>query len=137
MTPAAIIQQAEADGVHLVLLPDETIIVRGAEAAVERWIPTLRARRDELVDELRAANDRDLPLSDPAAEARRQRLLKLLVAVPDAAYMTFTDSHSDPDSVILSLAIRGKATGEILIPRDRFDEFDLLDMVGRHFGTKH
>ncbi len=39
--------------------------------------------------------------------------------------------------VLKALAIRGKATCEFQIPRDRYDGFLLLDLIERHGGTIH
>lgn len=80
-----------------------------------------------------AAND---PV-DPAVEARRQRVLGMLGAHPEARYSVLTDSESDPEAVILALAIRGRATCELHVPRDKYDGLLLLDLIGRYGGTVH
>ena len=86
--------------------------------------------------ELLAALEMDR-LSDPAAEARRQRVLAMLDANPGSRYAVVTDSETDPDAVILALAIRGRATCELRIARDRYDPFLLFDLIERHSGTIH
>jgi hypothetical protein len=48
-------------------------------------------------------------LSDPAAEARRHRVLELLATNQSARYALVTDTEADPEVVILALAIRGSA----------------------------
>ena len=55
MTPAAIIKQAQADGVKLALSPSGSIKAVGNGEAVNRWLPVIRERKAELLDELRAA----------------------------------------------------------------------------------
>ena len=74
---------------------------------------------------------------DPAAEARRQRVLAMLEAHPGTRYAALTDMQTDREVVLLTLAIRGQATCELLIPRDRYDPFLLLDLIERHGGTVH
>src|SRR5258708_1320993 len=71
-------------------------------------------------------------LSDPASEARLQRVLELLAANPSARYALVTDTEAEPEAVILALAIRGRATCELRIPREKYDGLLLLDLIERH-----
>ena len=50
MTPAAIIQQAQADGVILALSPTGSIKAVGTGDAVNRWLPIFREYSDERDD---------------------------------------------------------------------------------------
>lgn len=77
------------------------------------------------------------PLPDPPSEARRQRVLAMLTANPNARYALVTDTEANPKAVILALAIRGRATCELRIPRDKYDPFLLLTLIQRHGGTVH
>lgn len=77
------------------------------------------------------------PLSDPATEARRQRVLAMLAERPGIRYAVITDTQADPGAVILTLATRGRATCELRIPRDKYDPWLLLQMIERHGGTVH
>lgn len=77
------------------------------------------------------------PLSDPASEVRRQRVLEILAAHPGARYAVVTDTKAQPEVVILTLAIRGRATCELRISREKYDGLLLLDLVERHSGTVH
>ena len=61
----------------------------------------------------------------------------MLETHPGARYAVVTDSAADPEAVILTLAIRGRATCELRIPRDRYDGTLLLDLIERHGGTVH
>lgn len=54
MTPADILEGARADGVHLMLSPAGTIKATGDSAAVNRWVPALRAHKCEIVAALLA-----------------------------------------------------------------------------------
>ena len=112
MTPATIIQQAAAEGVSLALSPAGTIKAIGDQVTVNRWLPVIRENKPGIVAALQqAANDDILP--DPAAEARRQRVLAILDAHPDTRYAVLTDTQADPEAVLLTLAIRGQATCEL------------------------
>jgi hypothetical protein len=75
-------------------------------------------------------------LSDHAATARRQRVLAMLAERREIRYALVTDTKSDPDTVILALAIRGRATYELHIPRAKYAPFLLLALIERH-GTIH
>lgn len=66
MTPAAIIQQAAADGVNLVLSDTGTLKATGDPAAVKRWLPLIRENKPVLLSELQAGND-----TNEAEELRR------------------------------------------------------------------
>ncbi|OGA54971.1 MAG: hypothetical protein A3F74_17500 [Betaproteobacteria bacterium RIFCSPLOWO2_12_FULL_62_58] len=138
MTPATIIQKAQADGVTLILSPSGTIKAAGEREAVNRWLPIIREHKNEIVNELRAANNGayDAP-PDATAETRRQRVLAMLRENPTARYAIVTETESDPDAVIVTLAIRGRATCELQIPRDRYDGALLLDLIDRHSATVH
>ncbi len=77
------------------------------------------------------------PLPDPAAEARRQRVLAMLAERPGIRYAVLTDSQADQEAVLLTLAIRGVGTCELAIPRAKYDGVLLLDLLERHGGTVH
>lgn len=55
MTPAAIIQGAQADGVKLALSPAGTIKATGDGAAVNRWLTMIRERKAEIVEALKVS----------------------------------------------------------------------------------
>ena len=68
--------------------------------------------------------------SDPATEARRQRVLTMLADNPALRLAVVCDGAGDP--VPVAVAIRDKGSVEILIPAARFDPFALLELVERH-----
>lgn len=76
-------------------------------------------------------------LPDPAAEARRQRVLAMLADRQSVRYAVLTDTRADPEAVLLTLAIRGVGTCELRIPREKHDPFRLLDLIDRHGATVH
>ena len=75
-------------------------------------------------------------LPDPAMEARRQRVLAVLAERPGIKYALVVGSP-DADPVIVALGIRGQATFEFHVAREKFDSFLLLDLIERHGGTTH
>lgn len=89
------------------------------------------------IPEIEAAKDNADTLSDPAAEARRQRVLGMLRDNPGVRYAVVTDMEHDPNAVILTLAIRGVGTCELAIPRAKYDGVLLLDLIERHGNTVH
>lgn len=56
MTPAAIIREAAAAGVALVLSPAGTIKATGGDEAVRRWLPSIREHKAGIVKALLEAN---------------------------------------------------------------------------------
>ncbi len=138
MTPATIIQQAQADGVMLALSPTGSIKAVGNGEAVNRWLPVIRQHKAELLEELRAANDGAFDtLPEAATEARRHKVLAMLRERPTVRYAVLTDTDSDPDAVIVALAIRGRASCELLIPRAKWDGVLFLELLEGHCGTVH
>jgi len=76
--------------------------------------------------------EREHEHSDPRAEDRRQEVLGMLAANPNKWFALATDTEADPECVLLTLAIRGKATCELRIPRANYDPFSLFDLIKRH-----
>ena len=138
MTPRKIIEDAHADGVELALLPTGNIKAVGDDVAVHRWLPIIRANKIDLISALRAANDGTYEeLLDPAAEARRRKVLAMLRESSTIKYAAVTDDQADPDEVIVTLAIRGRATCELHIPREKWDGVLFLELLERHCMTLH
>lgn len=81
-------------------------------------------------DEVATAALASEALPDPAMEARRQRVLAMLAERPGINYAVLVD-NPDSDPVILALAIRGRATCELQIPRAKYDPWLLLDLIER------
>jgi hypothetical protein len=138
MNPCKIIKEAQADGVELALSPAGNIKAVGDDVAVHRWLPIIRANKIDLISALRAANDgayEELP--DPAAETRRRKVLAMLRESPTIKYAAVTDDQADPDAVIVTLAIRGRATCELHIPREKWDGVLFLELLERHCTMLH
>ena len=61
---------------------------------------------------------------------RRLNLLQEMANAKNAKkYYWLTDLESDPDYVVLALAVRGVATCEFMILKDRYDPFLLLEIL--------
>ncbi|MGH8584657.1 MAG: hypothetical protein ACREWE_00180 [Gammaproteobacteria bacterium] len=67
-----------------------------------------------------------MPPLSPAAESRRQKLLALLARDGGQYAVLVEDPNTDP--VVMALATPD-GTCELLIPKDRYDPFAILDMV--------
>ena len=52
-------------------------------------------------------------------------------------YATLTDTDSDLDVVLITLAIRRKAMCEFQIAREQYDPFLLLDLIEQCGATHH
>ncbi len=53
----------------------------------------------------------------------------MLAANPGITYAFIDDSEIESDAVIITLAIRDKATCELRIPKDRYDGLAILQMI--------
>lgn len=70
----------------------------------------------------------------PASERRRQRVLAMLDARPELTRAMVTDDESEPDQVVITVAIRGVGTADIRVPKDSYDPFRLLELLAAHNG---
>ena len=120
------------------MLPTGNIKAVGDDVAVHRWLPIIRANKIDLISALRAANDgpyQELP--DLAAESRRRKVLAMLRESSTINYAAVTDDQADPNAVIVTLAIRGRATCELHIPREKWDDVLFLELLERHCTMLH
>ena len=68
-----------------------------------------------------------------AREARRQQVLQMMAEDDQCRkYHWFTDDKAHPDCVILVFAIRDVGTGELNIPREKYDPFLLMEILDKH-----
>ena len=77
------------------------------------------------------------PFPRSEVEARRQRLIRVLVERPGVRYALETDTAPNSNAVIIALAIRGIGTCELRVSQGKFDPFLLLELMERHGGTMH
>ena len=97
----------KADGDYLELSPPEKI--------TEELIQRLRKHKPAIIEELKR-------------EQRRKKVLKMLDDRPEIQRVFVIDTESDPDNVILAMAVRGVGTCELLIERQKYDPFLLLEL---------
>src|SRR5262245_6852440 len=117
-----VLARLAAAGIKVKPLPDGRVWAEPAVLLTDDLRDLVRQHRAELLAVL-------------AAEARRQKVLDMLDANRTARYAVTADAETDPEAVIVALAIRGRATCEIRIPRDKYDGTLLLDLIERHGGT--
>lgn len=127
MTADALISRLEAQGLHLTRRGGSIVITPGG-AATSDIVELVRANKPELLAALPDA---------AGVETRHARLIAMFRENPTIRYAVITDSEATPDAVIVSIGIRGVATCDIQIPRERFDPFALLDITGRYSATIH
>ena len=82
----------------------------------------------------RANHPEDDRLPNPPAAARRHRALTMLTERPGIHYALVTDADADPEAVILALAIHGRASCELRIPKAKYDPFLLMALIERHWA---
>ena len=79
-------------------------------------------------------NEETDALTDPTAEARRQKVIAMLSEHAGSRYAVTMGTDADSDAVILTIGVRGKATGELSIPKMSYDAFKLLELIEQHTG---
>ena len=82
---------------------------------------------DELIQRLR--KHKPSILAELKREERRLKVLAMLSEKPDSQRTISSDLESDPDNVILTIAIRNSATFEMLIHKYKYDGLVLLEML--------
>ncbi len=64
--------------------------------------------------------------------ARGQRVLAMLAAAPESqTHFWVADDKAHPEFIVLLLAIRDVGTCELSIPREKYDAFEMLEVLGR------
>ncbi len=78
-------------------------------------------------------------LTELQREDRRQKAIALLEAAPGTQRAVYVDDTSDLQNIILAVAVRYPtgATCEMLIPKGRYDPWQLLELVERHGQVTH
>ncbi len=69
--------------------------------------------------------------STPADE-RLERVLGRLHGDAGLRYAVEVHDGIEPEAVILTVAIRGKAACELRIPKSRYDAFALMELIEQH-----
>lgn len=100
----------KAEGDYLELSPPEKI--------TEELIKRLRKHKPAILAELKR-------------EERRVKVLTILADNPETKRATIIDLNSDPENVILVIAIRDQYTFEMQIPKYKYDGFLLLELIAK------
>jgi hypothetical protein len=96
----------KADGDYLELSPPEKI--------TEELIQRLRKHKPAIIAELKR-------------EERRNKVLAILTENSNTQRAIITDVDSDPDNVILTIAIRDQYSFEMTIPKAKYDALELIE----------
>ena len=72
-----------------------------------------------------------IDIAETQTEKRRQKVLSMLADNPDKTRAFVTDTETDPDNVILTVAIRGVVAFEMLIPKAKYDPFILMELIDK------
>ncbi len=75
-------------------------------------------------------------LLDRQREARRQKVIAMLESTLGTQRAIYTDTDSDPNNVILAIAVRNVATCEMQIPKAKYDPWRLLELIEKQ-EVKH
>jgi len=62
-------------------------------------------------------------------EARRLKVLALLQSNPESARVVIADAASNPNNIILTIALRDVATFGMLVDRAKFNPIEFLDLL--------
>jgi len=120
MNTAEIIEQATVEGVTLSLSPAGALTATGDQTAVDKWLPTIRDNKPDILLELH----------------REQRRIKVLELLGEKRFALFVDNDKT-DPVIATVGIRDVATFELAIPRHSYDGMVLLELIEKHYGENY
>ncbi len=67
------------------------------------------------------------------ADERIEKMVAKLQGDPSLRYSMEVHTEVDPEAVILTVAIRGKGSCELRIPKAKYDPFLLMDLIDKHF----
>ena len=99
-----------ADGDVLELSP--------AEKIAEELIQRLKKHKPALLAEVKR-------------EERRNKVKAMLDEKPETQRAFITDTSTDPDSVILTMAIRDQYSFEMKIPKNKYDVFAMIELLNK------
>jgi hypothetical protein len=116
------------DGDFLIAEPKRAL-TDGARAMI-------REHKAELLDALQRSEYAPAAEMDGGAPGRKARVLAFLEANPRVKRACFADAQSDPQNVVLTVAVRDPwGAVEVLIDRGRFDPFSLMELSLRYPDT--
>lgn len=65
-------------------------------------------------------------------KARARLVQRLLRQHPDVSHYYYTDDRADPHFIVLTIGLQGVGTADILIPRETYDPFRVLEIMHGH-----
>lgn len=95
-----------------------------ADNLTPKMVQQIKQSKAEILAELQRGN-------------RRQKVIALMEDSPDSQRVYYTDMDTDPENVILAVGIQYVVIFEMLIPRDKYDPFKLLELIERHGQITH
>jgi hypothetical protein len=121
VTPATIIDAATADGVGITLSTNGTLKVAGDCKAVNRWLPTLRQHKAEILEAIRNPDLHGFTLAELEAEANPDewREVKDNPAALEAFALALREAHQVKQGIVPE-RWTGRATcahcGPVVVP---------------------
>ena len=110
-----------ADGGYLDISP--------ADNLPPELVQTIRQSKAEILTELQR---------EARTEWRRKKVIAMLEAAPGKERAIYTDTDSDPHNVIIAIAVRAcQQTCEMLIPKDKYAPWRLLEFIKRYGQVTH
>lgn len=116
MEAAEIIKYLRDRDLTVSLTDDENLELSPAEKITHELIERLRKRKPAIIEELKR-------------EQRREKVLRMLAENPGTQRTFVTDTETDPKHVIVTIAIRGQYSFEMLILKHKYDGFALLELI--------
>ncbi len=119
-----LIRSLAQQGVNLRVDGEQLIVQAPKGSVASETMERLKEQKAAVMAELAAPSD---------VRFRREQVLKMMAEDdrPRSHYWkTFDKAH--PDFVILVFAIRGVGTGEMSIPREKYDPFLLMEILDKH-----
>lgn len=118
MEAAEIIEYLRQRELNVTLADGDIIELSPAEKITHELIERLRKHKSAIIAELRR-------------KERCEKVLQMLAENPNIQRAFLTDTRSDSNSVILTFAIRDQYTFEMMIPREKYDAFLLLELMDK------
>ncbi|MBX9895724.1 MAG: hypothetical protein K2Y09_11195 [Nitrosomonas sp.] len=116
MEAAEIIEYLRDRDLTITLTDGDSLELSPAEKITHELIERLRKHKPAIIQELKR-------------EQCREKVLRMLEENPKIQRAFVTDIESDPDNVIMVLAIRNAGTCELLIPKCKYDPFTVLEII--------
>lgn len=118
MNPADIINYAAADGVTLTICSDGNMKATGDQDIIGEWLPLIRQHKSEIVELLKQG-------------ARHKRVLQMLKDELGKKYAVIVDDATS-DPVLATIAIKGLAVFDLVIPQEHYDGVALLEVIEQY-----